>query len=346
MMNYENAENTFEYIRSKMMEVEAELKKTIIGIDGVLHLITIALFSRGHVLLEGVPGVGKTALCRCLSKAVKGGFARIQGVPDLLPRDAVIIEDIDAETGRYVFKPGPLISQGEKLAIVLLDEINRIHPKGQAGFLEVMQERTITAFGQQYKLPHVIFVATRNSVEKGETEELPHAQRDRFLMEIDVPYLSAEYEKELMRNPKFEDMGRLIEGVAPIIETEEITEFWDWIGKNISVSPAILDYIYNIVDASRHPSSYGINLGGADENDKDIIMAGISPRGEIMIRRASQTAAVLRGSKSVLPQDLHEILVPTMAHRIFFQPSALRRRSKIAEEFLLQIKNKVAPYER
>lgn len=337
----------FVEIGEKMRLVESEVKKAVIGIDRVIYLSTIALFARGHVLLEGVPGTAKTTLLRCLAATVSGGFERIQGTPDLLPGDLVAIPEMDPQTGKFTVSPGPLIGQGENLAILFIDEINRIQEKTQAYSLEPMEERAVTVAGKRYKLPYLIVFASRNPIER-DTFELPHAQRDRFWMEIEIGYPDRESEKDIIINPRFEDIDSLVRSIKPVVTMQEIKEYSEWISRNIFVSDKLVEYLQKIADASRNPEKYGISLLSAvdaeEENLKDMIVAGISPRGIGRARKLAQVAALFRGSQVVEPRDVHDILVEAVAHRIFLSPNAMRRRSKMAAAILAKIKERVSPY--
>ncbi len=342
-----NDAQAFERVRQKMSLVESEVKKVILGMDRAVHLSVIALFSRGHVLLEGVPGVGKTTLLRSLAAVVDGGFHRVDGSPDLMPDNVLYL--LKFEDGKPVRDVRSWVKEGENLAILFINEINRIQPKTQAVFLSLMQERSVSAeeMDCRFSLPNVVVFADRNQLEKEETFELPHAQRDRFLMEIDVGYPDSDSEKAIIADPKFRDMNELVKSLRPTISVKEIRGVSEWIENNIKVSPRLVDYVYRIVDASRHPSRYGIVFSDIEGIDiEDAVVAGISPRGAGMIVRASQTAAAFRGSPVVEPADLHEIFIETVAHRVFFKPNYIRRRSNLASRVLDKIKAKVGPYEK
>jgi MoxR-like ATPase len=343
-----NKDKIFAEIGEKMRTVEAEVKQTVLGVDRVIHLLTIALFARGHVLLEGVPGTAKTTLLRCLAATVGGGFERIQGTPDLLPGDLVSIPEMNPETGKFMVSPGPLIRQGENLAILFVDEINRIQEKTQAYSLEPMEERAVTVAGKKYKLPYLIVFASRNPIER-DTFELPHAQRDRFWMEIEIRYPDAVSEKDVIVNPRFEDIDSLVGSIKKAVSMQEIKNYSEWISRNIYVSDKLAEYLYKIADASRHPKKYNVSFPDPDdievEVDPDtIIVAGISTRGIARVRKLAQVAALFRGSRVVEPRDVHEILVEAVAHRIFLSPNAMRRRSKLASAILAKIQERVSPY--
>lgn len=333
-------ERNFLEIRGKMLAVESEIKKAVLGIDRVIHLVTIAFFSRGHVLLEGLPGVGKTTLLLALARVVEGAFHRIVGKPDLTPNDILYIIKFNPSGNIYI-DVKDWVKQEGKLAILFVNEINRLQEKTQAVFLDLMQERKVhaEAIDKAFDLPNLWVCGDRNPLEKEQTFELPHAERDRFLMEIYVPYPDEDSEKIIIRDPEFRDVGKLLNRVKPVVKIEEIRFCADWIEHNIYVSSALIKYLHDLVLATRKPSLYGISIPGV-EDAGDILLAGVSPRVN-MIRAAAQTAAIFRGSEVVEPCDIHNILTETFAHRIFFKNTAVTRRSNISKIFLEEIKKKV-----
>jgi len=233
------------------------------------------------------------------------------------------------------------VKKEEKLAILFINEINRLQEKTQAVFLDLMRERAVhaEAIDKIFSLPNLWVCGDRNPLEKEQTFELPHAERDRFLMEIYVPYPDQDSEKKIIKDPEFRDIGKLLTRVKPVLKISEVRFYADWIEYNIHVSPALIKYLHNLVLATRKPSLYGISIPGVEDVD-DILLAGVSPRVN-MIRAAAQTAALFRGSKVVEPRDIHDIFTETFAHRIFFKNTAQTRRSNIAKIFLEEIKRKI-----
>lgn len=319
--------------------VKQEVKKVILGVDRAIDLVTISLFSRGHCLLEGPPGQAKTTMFLAFSKAINGQFARFQGIPDALPSDIYYATDID-EKGHLKFHLGPLLLNSLKLGIVLVDEINRFQSKTQAAFLEAMQERKVTLGRQEFELPHVIFVATRNPLEKQQTYELPAAQIDRFLMEVELGHPDQKSERQIISDVRFLDMKSLIEEVRSVMDLPELTKAHEIIQTRVKVSEAIITYIHEIVKATRDPKKSGIKLSGNEDPSK-WLKAGVSTRGGIRLLETAKTAAALRGSNDLLPRDIQNILNEVLAHRIFIQPFAESRRSSVVKEFLEEIKKAV-----
>ena len=317
-------------IKEAADRIKREIKKVILGVPRVVDLVVISLFSKGHCLLEGPPGQAKTTLFLALSKTINGRFVRFQGLPDALPSDILYATDLD-DKGHLKFDFGTLVKESKNLGIVLIDEINRFQSKTQSVFLEAMQERKITLATRTVELPHGIFVATRNPLEKQQTYELPAAQRDRFLMEIELNYPDIQSEKQIISLPKFQNMGKLIEEVEKCIELTEISKAHNIIQEQIKTSENLINYVCEIIKATRNPKRCGI------ETDK-WLKAGVSTRGGIKLLEAAKTSAALRGDDVVLPQDIQNVLNEVLAHRIFIQPFAEARRSNIVKEFLENIK--------
>lgn len=211
--------------------IQNEIGRVIKGLPGIIRLVTIALFAQGHILLKGLPGVAKTTLLRAFSKTLGGGFSRISGTPDLLPTEFLFTiwptmegdppdPSRDFKLGELTFHRGPLLIHGQSLAIMLLDEINRIQPKSQSAFLEIMQERSVTFGVQRFHIPHALFVATRNPLETEETFELPEAQKDRFMFEGQVTRPEETTRWELISNPGFQNVNELIASVPQVLSLE------------------------------------------------------------------------------------------------------------------------------
>jgi len=267
--------------------------EVIVGKSGVMELMTVALLAGGHVLLEDVPGLGKTLMAKTLARGMGGTFRRIQFTPDLLPADVTGFSVYDQKTGEFVFQPGPVICN-----VLLADEINRTIPRTQAGLLESMGEFQVTVDGKTIPLPKPFFViATQNPIEMDGTFPLPEAQLDRFLMRIDIGYPSRQEEISILERFQKKDP---LEQLKAVITPERITELQSLRGE-ITVSAAVREYIADIVASTRaHPK----------------VRFGVSPRGTLSIMRAAQALAGLRSRDFVVPDDIKELAGPVLEHRI------------------------------
>jgi MoxR-like ATPase len=288
---------------SKVQELGNKLKenlgKVIIGKDDAILLTIIAFLCQGHILIEDVPGVGKTMLARSLAKSLGCHFKRIQFTPDMLPSDVTGVSIYNQNTREFEFRPGPLMAQ-----IVLADEINRATPKTQSALLEAMEERQMTVDGTTYMLPVPFMVmATQNPIEYEGTFPLPEAQLDRFLMRIDLGYTSLGNEIRILEEQQI--VHPILE-LEPVVSTEEILIAQETI-KHIHVSDPVKRYIVQMVRETReHPEVY----------------LGASPRGSLSLFRAGQARAALSGRDYVLPDDV-KILAPNiLSHRVVVSPAA------------------------
>src|SRR5215468_11020403 len=218
-------EEQLEDWRVLALRVEDEVSKAVIGQPETIRLINVALFARGHTLLEGDVGVGKTTILRAFARAVGGDFERIEGTVDLMPSDLVYHTYVDAD-GKPRIEPGPLLRHGERLATFFFNEINRARPQVQSLLLRAMAERTVSAFNREHRFPHMTVFADRNRVEKEETFELASAARDRFMLELQMPTPTAvEVRRQLVFDPAFHDVDRLLERVSPeVIDWERLNE--------------------------------------------------------------------------------------------------------------------------
>jgi MoxR-like ATPase len=340
------------------LRIQNEVGSVIRGLPEITRLVTIALFAQGHILLRGLPGVAKTTLLRALSRTIGGGFSRISGTPDLMPTEFLFsvwptLEGMDdrlpaesIKVGELAYHPGPLLMHGEELAIVLLDEINRIQSKTQSAFLEIMQERGITFGTQRLRIPHALFVATRNPLETEETFELPEAQRDRFMFEGNVLTPAESVLRELMINPLFQDVDELISQVKQVIGLDELYSIRRQIQENIMISQELARYITDLSDATWHPGDF-VTLPDIEEKElDDMVRAGLSPRAEIVLAQAGRVVAWMNGRSYVIPSDIQEIFLDASAHRFFLSRLSMRRRTDLAREILAEILKKVpAPRE-
>ncbi|MDY7028972.1 MAG: MoxR family ATPase [Spirochaetota bacterium] len=285
----------------------------VVGKKRVMELMTVALLAEGHVLLEDVPGLGKTLMAKTLARSMGGTFRRIQFTPDLLPADVTGFSVYDQKSGDFVFHPGPVMCN-----VLLADEINRTIPRTQAGLLESMGEFQVTVDGQTIELPKPFFViATQNPIEMDGTFPLPEAQLDRFLMRIDLGYPTREEEILILERFQEEDP---LDSLVPVISPERVTELQILRGE-ISVSPAVRQYIADIVAATRsHPK----------------VRFGVSPRGALGIMRAAQAIAGLRSRDFVLPDDIKELAQPVLEHRLILSHEE-RTRGATARAVLQEV---------
>jgi len=291
---------------SSLRRLRDEISKVLVGQHYLLDRLLIGLLADGHVLVEGVPGLAKTTVVKTLAAAIQASFSRLQFTPDLLPADLLGTEIYLPKTGEFVIKKGPLFAN-----IILADEINRAPAKVQSALLEAMQERQVTIGPQTYPLPQPFLVmATQNPIEQEGTYALPEAQLDRFMLKLSVGYPTREEEKEIMR--RF--AGRPEIKVQIAITPEEILSLREII-KNIYIDDRIMDYIVDLVFATREPEKYGLNL-------RDMVQYGASPRATIYLNLAARAQAFLCGRGYVTPQDVKSIAHDVLRHRVILSYEA------------------------
>ena len=265
----------------------------IVGKDEVIEQIVVCLIAAGHILLEDVPGTGKTMLLRAFAKSIGGDFRRIQFTPDLMPSDLTGINFFNQKKGEFEFRPGPLFAQ-----IILADEINRATPRSQSALLEVMEEKQISVDGVTYPMrePYMV-MATQNPLESYGTFPLPEAQMDRFFMRLKLGYMTREQEISVLRRP---DSKELLEKLDVVVSDEELAELRRAYPQ-VRVSNDLAAYIMNIVEATR-------------SNDR--LLNGVSARGSLALYRACQISAAMQGRDYVIPEDVKREALCVLPHRI------------------------------
>lgn len=286
---------------ASIQDVRREIGKVIVGQQTLMDRLMVALIADGHVLIEGAPGLAKTMSVRTLSRAIDAEFKRIQFTPDLLPADVVGTLVYDPKEGDFSVKQGPIFAN-----IILADEINRAPSKVQSALLEAMQERQVTIGDNTYKLPKPFLVlATQNPIEQEGTYPLPEAQVDRFMLKLNVTYPTKKEEKEVLERMS---SGRDID-VTPVIDPAKILELRA-LGHQIYIDEKVKDYILDLVFATREPDEY--RLGKL----KPLISLGASPRASIALTVAAKANAFLHGRGYVTPDDVKEIGLDVMRHRV------------------------------
>ncbi len=286
--------------RETAERVVANVEKVIIGKRTEVERALIALICQGHLLIEDVPGVGKTVLAKSLARSLGCTFKRIQFTPDLLPSDVTGVSIYNQKTGEFEFRPGPSMAQ-----IVLADEINRATPKTQSALLEAMEERQTTVDGQTYPLPRPFLVlATQNPIEYEGTFPLPEAQLDRFIMRLSLGYPQRADEVAILDSQR---LTHPLESIEQVVEPRDLLDLQESVKRDVLVDAKIRDYIVAIVTLTReHPEVY----------------LGASPRGSLALHNTSRALAALRGRDYVIPDDVKELAETTLAHRIIVSPSA------------------------
>lgn len=327
--------------RAGALRLETETNAVVLGQEAAVRLVTVAVFARGHVLLEGDVGVGKTTLLRAIARLIGGGYQRIEGTIDLMPADLVYYTYVD-EQGRPKVAPGPLLKHGEALSTFFFNEVNRARPQMHSLLLRVMAERSVTAFDRQYDFPHLQVFADRNRVEKEETFEIPAAARDRFLMEIDIRVPSStELQRALMVETRFHDVDELLgsmpEGIVPF---EELNEVARQVQREVGTTETLQSYALDLCRATAQPEAYGVRMSGVDT--ASMIQSGTSPRGMSMLLRAARVAAWLNGRDAVVPEDVQQVFPAVIAHRVFLKPVYELRRAELIGEFVGGILDHVA----
>ncbi|NLG37451.1 MAG: MoxR family ATPase [Clostridiales bacterium] len=296
-----------------VQEIKQNVQKVIVGKDDVIELMLIALLCEGHVLIEDVPGVGKTSLASALARSVGCSYRRIQFTPDVLPSDITGFSAPDLKTGAFEYRPGMVMSQ-----IVLADEINRTSPKTQSSLLEAMEERQVTVDGVTRPVPRPFLVlATQNPVEYIGTYPLPEAQLDRFLMRVSIGYPSLSQQIDILTRYAHDDPR---ETLTPVTSADEIARLITRT-RAVHCAPPIKEYIASLTARTRL---------------HEHVSLGVSPRGALYLMRAAQGSAFIAGRDYVIPDDVQKVCVPVLSHRLMVRPEA-RIRDMTAERVVQSV---------
>ncbi len=295
------------YVQELAQRLRDNVAQVIVGKNEVVDQLLVALFCEGHVLLEDVPGIGKTMLAKTLAASLGISFQRIQFTPDLLPSDIVGVSVYNRKTDDFEYRPGPVLA-----GIVLADEINRAGPRTQSALLEAMEERHVTVDGVEHVLPYPFFLmATQNPVELAGTFPLPEAQMDRFLIQVGMGYPEREEEREILH--RFRTDNPLVR-VQPVVGADEIRRAVS-ICREVHVHPVLEDYLLDLVQATRDD-------GGLD--------LGVSPRGSLAYYRTAQAYAAIQGRSYVIPDDLQQLATPVLRHRLIPGPDTRLHGTSVA----------------
>ena len=303
-------------ITESLQKLQLAIESVIKGKPEAIHQSIVTMLAGGHLLLEDVPGVGKTTLAQTISRALDCSFQRIQFTSDLLPSDILGVSIFNQQISRFEFQPGPIFAN-----VVLADEINRTTPKTQSSLLEAMAEGHVTIENKTYDLPRPFLVlATQNPIEHHGTYPLPESQLDRFLMRIRIGYPAIENEKEILRS---QSLNHPIEQMAPVMSAAEVIELQQ-AARRVKVDDSLLDYLMKIVEATRN---------------SELLDLGISPRGSLALFRAAQALALTEERDYCLADDIKRLVIPVFSHRIIVNSrySSRLRKGEEADGVLSEI---------
>ncbi|MGN6195220.1 MAG: AAA family ATPase [Ginsengibacter sp.] len=307
-------------LNNAVIDIRNEISKVIVGQNKMVDLLLIGLLCDGHVLIEGVPGVAKTLTAKLLAKIINTDFSRIQFTPDLMPSDVLGTSVFNPKEAEFEFKRGPIFSN-----IILIDEINRAPAKTQSALFEVMEERQVTIDGITHPMDFpFLVIATQNPIEQEGTYRLPEAQLDRFLFKIVITYPTIEEEVNILMNQQSVSQNTLLMQVKKIISPAQITEYRNIINEVI-IDPKLVEFIAKIVNQTRNNAS---------------LYLGASPRASLAILRASKANAAIMGRDFVTPEDIIEMAVPVMRHRIILTPEK-EMEGITADELITDIMSKI-----
>jgi len=305
----------------KIERLQAAVETVIRGKQEAVRLGIVTLLAGGHLLIEDVPGVGKTTLAHALARALHCSFQRIQFTSDLLPSDVIGLSVYNQHTGVFEWKPGPIFAN-----VVLADEINRTTPKTQSALLEAMAERHVTAEGVTHPLPSpFVVVATQNPIEHHGTYPLPESQLDRFMLRLRIGYPAIDDERQILRDREYSDP---LDDLRPVMTAEEIIELQQRVA-DVAVDDALIEYLMRIVAATR---------------DSEMLDLGVSPRATLSLFRAAQALALTEERSYCIPDDIKRLVLPVFAHRILVSTryASSMRRSEEAEAVLTEIMKTVS----
>ena len=303
-------------VRDRLAELRSSIARVVKGKDDAIELAVTALLARGHLLIEDVPGVGKTTLAQALARSFHCSFQRIQFTSDMLPSDVIGVSVYNPDTRGFDFKPGPIFAN-----IIVADEINRTTPKTQSALLEAMNESQITVDNRTHPLPRpFLVIATQNPVEHHGTYPLPESQLDRFLMRIRMGYPARESEKEILRS---HDGPAAADLLAPLMDASDVLAMQEAVSR-VKAEESLLDYALEIVERTRQSEQLSL---------------GVSPRGSVMLHHAAQARAFVHGRDYCLPDDFKRLVLPVFAHRVVVSSRyvSTQKKSEQAEAILAEI---------
>lgn len=282
----------------KAEEIVGNIEKVIFGKRRAVELAVVGLLAEGHVLLEDVPGTGKTTLARALARSVGGEFCRIQFTSDLLPSDVIGVNIYHQQSGRFQFTPGPIFGN-----IILADELNRTSPRTQSALLECMNERRVSLDGETHQLPSPFFViATQNPLEFEGTYPLPESQLDRFMLRVRVGYPNRDTERAILQSRKEVDP---LDSLEPVLNESELHQLTT-LTRKVRVEESLVEYLLDLIEATRNP--------------KHKLLLGASPRAATGLYRATQAMALVHGRNFAIPDDIKALFIPALAHRVICRP--------------------------